>query len=120
MAKLIGLIKQTNPQILTVLETDSEVLARIQADFHTMIRARGNRGCQPIHITCFFEELPLPGIGEVRTTVLRCYRFCDATHVPALELFLQNAQNLSALITILFPPLGSSVPTMSLTHLNIR
>ncbi|KAF7510444.1 hypothetical protein GJ744_006723 [Endocarpon pusillum] len=65
LAKLIGLIKKTNPQILTVLETDSEVLARIQADFHTMIRARGNRCCQPIHITCFFEELPLPGIGEV-------------------------------------------------------
>ncbi|KAI9715704.1 MAG: hypothetical protein M1812_005856 [Candelaria pacifica] len=64
-AKLIGLVKQTNPQILAVLKSESEVLARIQTDFHTMIRARVNKGNQPIHITCYYEELPLPGIGEV-------------------------------------------------------
>ncbi|OCL11660.1 hypothetical protein AOQ84DRAFT_335546 [Glonium stellatum] len=65
LAKLIGLIKQTNSQILEILRTDSEVLARIQADFHMMLRARIKNGSQQIAITCFFEELPLPGIGEV-------------------------------------------------------
>ena len=65
LAKSIGLIKQTNPEIVEVLRGDSEVLARIQMDFHTMLRARGKSGEPGIAITCFFEELPLPGVGEV-------------------------------------------------------
>jgi hypothetical protein len=69
LAKSIGLIKQTNSQILDVLKADSEVLARIQTEFHTMIRARVNKGYRPISITCFFEELPLPGIGEVSVAI---------------------------------------------------
>ena len=70
MAKSIGLIKQTNSQILEVLKADSEVLARIQTEFHTMTRARANNGDRPIAITCFFEELPLPGVGEVSVAIL--------------------------------------------------
>ncbi len=65
LAKSIGLLKQTNPQILAVLESDSEVLARIQDSFHTMIRSLHKDGLRPIEITCFFEELPLLGIGVV-------------------------------------------------------
>ena len=65
LAKSFGLIKQTNSQILEVLKSNSEVLARIKEDFHTMIRARGEQGQRPIKITCCYEELPLPGIGEV-------------------------------------------------------
>lgn len=41
------------------------MLERIQNSFHTMIRARDQDGLAPIAITCFFEELPLPGIGVV-------------------------------------------------------
>ncbi|KAI9766019.1 MAG: hypothetical protein M1840_007026, partial [Geoglossum simile] len=65
LAKSIGLIKQTNPQILQVLQQDSEVLARIQESFRIMVRARNQQGFRPIEITCFFEELPLTGIGSV-------------------------------------------------------
>lgn len=65
LARSIGLLKQTNPQILGVLESDSEVLARIQDSFHTMIRSRNNDGLRSIDITCFYEELPLPGVGTV-------------------------------------------------------
>lgn len=65
MAKSMGFIKQTNSQIVEVLKSDSEVLARIQTEFHTMLRARAKNGDQPIEITCFYEELPLPGIGIV-------------------------------------------------------
>ncbi|KAH0536187.1 hypothetical protein FGG08_006926 [Glutinoglossum americanum] len=65
LAKSIGLLVQANAEILTVLKSDSEVLARIQDSFHTMLRARNNEGYQPIEITCFFEEMPLPGIGLV-------------------------------------------------------
>lgn len=38
LAISIGLLKQTNPDILAVLKRDSEALARIQDSFHTMIR----------------------------------------------------------------------------------
>ncbi|OCL10855.1 hypothetical protein AOQ84DRAFT_362043 [Glonium stellatum] len=37
LARYIGLIKQTNPQILRVLKSDSEVLVRIQDSFHVMV-----------------------------------------------------------------------------------
>lgn len=65
LARWIGLIKETNTEIVQVLKADSEVLARIQGSFHTMIRARNKEGLPPIEITCFFEELPLPGVGLV-------------------------------------------------------
>lgn len=60
----LGIIKQTNTEIVAVLKRDSEVLARIQDGFHTMLLARSQEG-QPMKISCFFEELPLPGIGLV-------------------------------------------------------
>jgi protein SERAC1 len=62
---MIGALKQTNPQILAVLERDSEVLARVQDEFHTMVRSRNQQRLQSIEITCFFEELPLLGFGVV-------------------------------------------------------
>ncbi len=63
MAKLV---KRLNESIISVLQPDSEVLARIQQEFHTMIRARNDAGKRQIRIVCFFEDLPTPGIGEVR------------------------------------------------------
>lgn len=71
---MIGVIKQTNQQILAVLESDSEVLARVQDEFHTMVRARNQERRQEIQISCFYEELPLPGIGVVSyATHYNCY-----------------------------------------------
>lgn len=60
----IGVIKQTNTEIVAVLKSDSEVMARIQDRFHTMVQSRVKEG-QSIEISCFFEELPLPGVGQV-------------------------------------------------------
>src|SRR3978361_1548010 len=65
LAAAIGLLKQTNPEIVAVLKSDSEVLARIQDSFHTMIRSRTQERLPSIEITCFYEELPLPGVGVV-------------------------------------------------------
>ena len=59
------MLKQTNAQIVTVLKSDTEVLAEIQDSFHTLIRARAKDGLQPIEITGFYEEQPLPGVGVV-------------------------------------------------------
>ncbi len=72
LAKSIGLIKHTNPEILAVLRSESEVLERVQDGFHTMIRSRAQDGLPPIEITCFYEELPLPGVGVVSVMKLFC------------------------------------------------
>lgn len=58
-------MKQINVDIVQVLRTDSEVLARIKEDFHALLRRRIEAGKRRIDITCFYEELPLPGVGEV-------------------------------------------------------
>ncbi|KAK4164409.1 hypothetical protein QBC43DRAFT_262507 [Cladorrhinum sp. PSN259] len=65
LSRSIGLVKQTNSNIVEVLRRDSEVLARIQDSFHTMVIARIKEGLPPIEITCFYEELPLLGVGLV-------------------------------------------------------
>ncbi len=78
LSKSIGLIKQTNSRILEVLRADSEVLQRIQIEFHSMLRQREKNGKLPIAITCFYEELPLPGVGEVGDVVWEeHFRPCD-------------------------------------------
>lgn len=61
----LGFFKQTNPQILEVLRRNSELLYRIRADFHTMLRDRKKGNDPDIGIVCFFEELPVPGFGFV-------------------------------------------------------
>ena len=65
LARSVGLIKQTNPDILRVLRDDSETLARISSDFGKMMRLRKEKKTTVPKITCFYEQLPLPGIGEV-------------------------------------------------------
>lgn len=65
IARSIGMLKQTNSQIIALLESDSEVLARLQDSFHTLIRVRAKDRLRAIEITCFYEERPLPGIGVV-------------------------------------------------------
>jgi protein SERAC1 len=85
LAKSIGVIKQTNSQILQVLKDDSEVLARIQDSFHTMIRARNKDGLPPIEITCFYKELPLRGVGLV-SQVVNLYGLHILTRVRSFHL----------------------------------
>ena len=59
--KFTNLLRPTNHRIVEVLTPDSEVLAGIQKDFHTMLRARKPE----INIMCFYEELPVAGVGLV-------------------------------------------------------
>ena len=65
LAKSIGVLKQTNTKILAVLQKDSEVLARIQDSFHALVRDRSQSNLPSIEISCFYEELPVPGVGSV-------------------------------------------------------
>ena len=66
MAKVV---KRLNESIVSVLQPGSEVLARIQQDFHTMLRARNDEGKRKIRIVCFYEDLDTPGIGAVRLNI---------------------------------------------------
>ncbi|KAL3448019.1 Alpha/Beta hydrolase protein [Aspergillus insuetus] len=63
--RVITMFKRTNTRLLETLSPDSEVLAWIQKDFHTMLRSRQQEGKEPLKITCFYEELPIHGIGEI-------------------------------------------------------
>lgn len=86
-AILLGIIKQTSPAIVGVLRTDSEVLARINSVFYTMLRERARTQQTQMRITCFFEEIPFPLIGEVG--LLPQVR--DMSHgMKSFELYLEN------------------------------
>ncbi|KAK1521436.1 hypothetical protein CPAR01_14959 [Colletotrichum paranaense] len=65
LGKSVGVLKQTNTEILGVLRPESEVLAEIQDNFHNITQPQTKAGVGTIQITCFYEELPLPGIGLV-------------------------------------------------------
>lgn len=67
ISRSVSVIKQTNTDIVRALKRDSEVLARVQDSFHTLLMTRGEDGMEPIKITCFYEELPVAGIGLVGT-----------------------------------------------------
>jgi protein SERAC1 len=67
LVRLLGTMTITNMRIIRVLRKDSEILARIQSDFYSLLRCRDTDGLAQIEITCFYEELPMPGIGEVST-----------------------------------------------------
>jgi hypothetical protein len=59
LATAINVFRQTNMHLVSLLKRDSEVLARIQSSFHSLVRGRG------LNITCFYEELLTPRIGIV-------------------------------------------------------
>ncbi len=58
-------VKSINTELLRALEPKSSVLALIQGDFHAMLRGRVAEGRPPLFVTCFYEELPVPGVGEI-------------------------------------------------------
>jgi len=59
------MVASPNWRMLQVLREDSQVLERIQSEFHSMIRQRLEKGFQKIEMTCFFEELQTPGLSNV-------------------------------------------------------
>ncbi|KAG9229223.1 Alpha/Beta hydrolase protein, partial [Amylocarpus encephaloides] len=65
LGSIVNVVKTTNTGLLNVLKPDSQVLARIQGDFHSMLRMSSAQGVTQLKITCFFEELPVRGVGEI-------------------------------------------------------
>lgn len=72
-SKLLGLVPRLNKDIVQALAPESAVLARIQQDFHRMLAGLPEE--RKIRITCFFEELPIQGIGKVNYTEMICNCF---------------------------------------------
>ncbi|GKU16015.1 unnamed protein product [Fusarium langsethiae] len=65
VSRSVGMIKDTNSDIVQVLTPDSEVLARIKDSFQALIMTRSKNETNTIEITCFYEELPKKGVGIV-------------------------------------------------------
>ena len=63
-ASAVGLFKSANKSLLEILETDNQLLESIQVEFWSMVRGL-REGGRRFEVTCFFEELPLPGVGKV-------------------------------------------------------
>jgi hypothetical protein len=60
----LGQVKSTNRSILDVLQINNQYLEFIQTSFLSLLRDLDKKG-RPLQITCFFEELPMPGIGTI-------------------------------------------------------
>ncbi|KAH7008753.1 Alpha/Beta hydrolase protein [Ilyonectria destructans] len=63
-ASALGIVKSTNKSLLKILETDDKYLQSIQDRFWSMVREQQKAG-RDLEVTCFFEELPLSGVGKV-------------------------------------------------------
>jgi len=66
LSRLSSVLRQTNRKILSTLEPESEVLANVQQEFHTMLEDRSRNRGSLVEIHCFYEEVAVVGIGEVR------------------------------------------------------
>lgn len=64
---MVSILKQTNKDILSVLNPDSEMLHMVENSFHTNLR---QRKYDSIEIVSFYEELAMKGIEEVATPIL--------------------------------------------------
>lgn len=60
----LGFLKSTNRSLLEMLETDNEYLQSVQDRFWSLIQEEPTDG-RGLQTTCFFEELPLPGMVEL-------------------------------------------------------
>ncbi|KAH7173733.1 uncharacterized protein B0J16DRAFT_294087 [Fusarium flagelliforme] len=65
VSRSVGMIKNTNSDIVQVLTRDSEVLARIVDSFQALVMTRSRNEGNTIEITCFYEELPQKRVGLV-------------------------------------------------------
>lgn len=63
-ATALGFVKSTSKSLLKILETDNQFLESIQVRFWAMIREL-REGGRYLEVTCFFEDMPLVGVGRV-------------------------------------------------------
>lgn len=66
--RMLKVLKRANKDIVKVMKPGSEMLQMVQNDFHNILRQRKDEGSE-ISITCFYEELPMKAIGDVRIRI---------------------------------------------------
>ena len=69
-SKFLQYFRRLNRSTLEVLQQESEVMGRIRQEFHTMLRGQDRSQHKEIAIICFYEELPVRLIGEVKFSCL--------------------------------------------------
>lgn len=68
--RMLRAIRHANQGIVDVLTPGSEMLREVERSFQSILSFRKDEG-SAIRVTCFFEELPVAGVGEVsRFTIL--------------------------------------------------
>jgi protein SERAC1 len=65
LTRLSNILRKTNTELVQVLKPGSEMLANLQQEFHTMLNDRSRNQQKNLEIFCFYEELPVTGIGKV-------------------------------------------------------
>lgn len=65
----LEVIKSTNQLLLSILQTEDQLLKSLRISFLSMIRDLRDNYQRRIEVTCFFEELSLPVIGKVISKV---------------------------------------------------
>jgi hypothetical protein len=61
----LGVLKSSNISLLSILQTEDQLLESLQISFLSMVRDLRDNHQRRIEVTCFFEELPLPVVGKV-------------------------------------------------------
>ena len=62
--QMVSILRRTNKDIVKVLTPGSEMLREVQTGFHNVLEHRKIER-SAISITCFYEQLPVTGVGEV-------------------------------------------------------
>jgi len=65
LRNISNIFRETNQDLLRVLEPGSEMLAALQQEFHVMLNARQKAGKNPPEIFCFYEEVKVLGVGWI-------------------------------------------------------
>jgi len=65
LSLLAKIVKCANRDIVDRLKPASEFLAGLQQDFHRLLRRRAQEALPCPKLFCFYEELPVIGVGMV-------------------------------------------------------
>ncbi|CAN9363696.1 unnamed protein product [Alternaria alternata] len=79
LTKVNNILNKSNGDIVALLEPSSEMLANLQQEFHTMFEKRREKEGKRVKLYCFYEELPVRGIGKPQ--VLRAESQSKDDHV---------------------------------------
>jgi hypothetical protein len=94
-SKFLRFLPTTNRKTLEILQPESEVMARIRQEFHTMLRFRDQGEKTEIQIVCFFEELPVQAVGMVliaESELLAKVTGANAFHIDRATNFCNSRQ----------------------------